>query len=749
VDHTEHAYRFVLATQPERRIALSVLREALDCLRRGKRRYPSPVGLPSLRDLRKRFKRYVNAGIHASRENGRRLYFAVHVVCERWERFQRSGESDGDPIYAYTPSDADYVFRYHREQIFRALNSKFAGNLAVGQGCFTFQYARADIPKIFPDWIDGENVRRQAKEVFEHLNERFSGIIMPEPRAQGVDPYDFVRDALRSPDEDRTLFIAFTSVAAPWSVDTYPSDDAAYLAFAAGGLPHSRRAGWRWGDDEWRRLRALVERFPGLVRSYNSTVQPTLKDPDEMLRFPKIQNARRDPDPHARFHEPPLTDSERQWLGKGPSAGQGRGPLQAQHLVVYVNGDRKAVLGVPGDSARIRADAGHGLLQVFAVEGREETLVAAVPLDELDVNTVGRKYRVRIRVGRSLRLLLLMTMAAGEREAERELVIEATVSPRPTLVDVAQGLMKPAFAVLAIVLLASVGYQGSRLQQQTRELDEATRTIREQATELARRQWRDDMERIVTARLQTVARTQADVQLESLHAVLDARLRGGSFESLMTLGNAFLYGGDLNAAARVFERAKAVRGSEIEPYNVLGAIMHLQGRPHEAVAQLRRATELWPLSSRVHVYLAWYLEAIGDRSGARAALQKALALQNDYADAHYNVGLLEQRDGRESEAARHFDAVQRLLERDLAARPEDGELHFQMAKLLATRGRNTDAAAHLEKAVTVDPDWAFWGRHETAFVDLFGQRPDLRQVLDELSMVPVIERIRAAVEGLA
>ena len=742
-DHVEPAFRFALAVQPERRIALSVLSEALDCLSPGKRHYPRPVGLPSLREIKKKVKRHINAGIHASTEYGRRLYLALHVVCERWERFQHDGKSVGDPIYAYIPSDVDYVLRYNRVQISHAITSKFAESLAVGQGCFTFQYARADISKVFPDWIDEANVRRQAKNVWEHLYDTFSGIITPVPRPRDTDPYDFVRSALRSRDEDRKLFAAFMSVAAPWSVEGYASDEAAYLAFTRGRPSQDGAEGSRWSEEEWRRLRALVERFPGIVRFYNSDLRSTLEDPEEMLRFPKIEGARREPEPHARFHQSPLTDDERKWLLQRTSERQRRRALEAPDLIVYVNGERKAVLRSPYDSADIRGSRGRGLLQVFAAEANQELLLAAVPLDEMDDAAVGRHYRVNIRVGRSLRLQLLMTATAGERDDEPEVVIRATLSPLITPEP------KLVAALVVLALLAGAGYVGYRVQQQTTELNQARFTLRERATELAQRRWRDDMQQIVTARLQAVARTQTSVQLESLHAVLAARLQRGSFESLMTLGNAFLYGGDLAAAIRVFERAKAIRGSEVEPYNVLGAILHLQGRSHEAVAQLKQAVERWPMNSRVHVYLAWYLEETGDRDAAHAALLTALTLQKDYPDAQYNLGRLAHRAGRIDEAERHFDVAQGLLERDLRTRPEDGELHFQLAKLFATRGRNNDAAAHLQKAVAVDPDWAFWAGHETAFADLFGHRPDLRQILDELSMVPIAERIRAALTGRA
>ena len=86
--------------------------------------------------------------------------------------------------------------------------------------------------------------------------------------------------------------------------------------------------------------------------------------------------------------------------------------------------------------------------------------------------------------------------------------------------------------------------------------------------------------------------------------------------------------------------------------------------------------------------------------------------------------------------------AQRLLERDLTVRPDDGQLHFHLAKVLAANGQAAEATSHLQNAVTVDPDWAFWSLREAAFSELFQQRPALREELNELAVVPIVERIR-------
>jgi tetratricopeptide (TPR) repeat protein len=651
----------------------------------------------------------------------------------------------------------DYVCRYLRTLVFGGLNSASAAALALGEGVLAFVYTRADMARVFPDWIGEDNVRRDCKRLWTELNDRFAGVITPTPRIHKNDPYDFVRAVLRSPDEDYRLFLEFARVAAPWSVAPYPSDDDAYLAFGADGgrrlqgAPGNRH----WTDHEWRRFRALVERFPGVVCSHNRNATEPVEDPAKMLQFPRITGGSPDGDPHARFREPVLTGSDREFLLNRRSERERRDALREPQLIVYINGAQRAVLHSPKDWGVIRARGGRGLLQVFAVDRGQDTapsqelLIAAVPLDEVHSDSGGRRYRVRVPVNRSLTLLIELTpMPAAAADDEPELAINAWLAP-PAAIPVAAGrpVVRWAVAAVSVAALLSAGYLGVRLQQQTEELESARLTLQEQAVQLATREWSDEMARTVAARLQSAARIEAETRLTRLHDVLAARLRSGSFESLMTLGNAFLYGGDLTTARRVFERAKAIRGSEVEPYNSLGAIMYLQGRPDEAVAELRQATGAWPENPRVHVYLAWYLEAVGDRAGARRELNLAIDLKRDYADAHYNVGLLEELDGRRDEAARHFDVARSLLLDQLAARPEDGELHFQLAKVLAARGEDADAAEHLQRAVRIDADWAFWGRREDAFADLFRARPELREVLDAVAMVPVVERIRAAMDG--
>jgi len=96
----------------------------------------------------------------------------------------------------------------------------------------------------------------------------------------------------------------------------------------------------------------------------------------------------------------------------------------------------------------------------------------------------------------------------------------------------------------------------------------------------------------------------------------------------------------------------------------------------------------------------WY--AIGveledvDPAEARAAYERALAIDPDHADAHVNLGCLEHEAGRLAEAERHYRAA-------LALRPDDATAAFDLGVVLEDLGRLEEARAAYERALAADP----------------------------------------------
>jgi predicted O-linked N-acetylglucosamine transferase (SPINDLY family) len=129
-----------------------------------------------------------------------------------------------------------------------------------------------------------------------------------------------------------------------------------------------------------------------------------------------------------------------------------------------------------------------------------------------------------------------------------------------------------------------------------------------------------------------------------------------------------------------------------------------RGNAAEKEGKLREACELYRMAARsapdyakAHLNLGIALDALGEAQGARAALEKALALDPAEPYANYNLGRL------------HFLAgalpwSERLLREALRARPEFFEARFMLACVLQARGDPAAAAAEFEAALRERPD---------------------------------------------
>jgi len=91
--------------------------------------------------------------------------------------------------------------------------------------------------------------------------------------------------------------------------------------------------------------------------------------------------------------------------------------------------------------------------------------------------------------------------------------------------------------------------------------------------------------------------------------------------------------------------------------------------------------------------------AAGDGESAAAHFRQAIRLAPDFAEAHGNLGLLLDREGRAADAERHY----RL---SLAANPDLGEIHLNLGVLLTGRKRLDEAEAALRRALDLMPDSA-------------------------------------------
>lgn len=149
-------------------------------------------------------------------------------------------------------------------------------------------------------------------------------------------------------------------------------------------------------------------------------------------------------------------------------------------------------------------------------------------------------------------------------------------------------------------------------------------------------------------------------------------------------------------AVSELEKAVALHPGYAEPWFDLGLAYYMAGRLDDAIAATRRYHEMM-LDVRALVNLgAFYLEA-GRLAEAEDALEQAVSLEPERAEARLNLGRARLRLGALDEAARELSFAARDEKQRAKALAALGELEQR-------RGRREAAAAHYEESLSLEPE---------------------------------------------
>jgi superkiller protein 3 len=185
---------------------------------------------------------------------------------------------------------------------------------------------------------------------------------------------------------------------------------------------------------------------------------------------------------------------------------------------------------------------------------------------------------------------------------------------------------------------------------------------------------------------------------------------------------------DYVGAARLYRRGLEVDPENVEIRNALGWTLFQDGKPAEAVAELRRALardsnyvksrnnialalmelgeideaaahwkrslELEP-KPEIYTDYGFALARLGKPQDALAAYQKALELDPECASAHFNLAVSAVQAGKLADAETHYRTA-------LRTKP-NAETHNGLGFVLAAQGRSGDAIAEFRKAVEANP----------------------------------------------
>lgn len=98
--------------------------------------------------------------------------------------------------------------------------------------------------------------------------------------------------------------------------------------------------------------------------------------------------------------------------------------------------------------------------------------------------------------------------------------------------------------------------------------------------------------------------------------------------------------GKLAEAAECFEKSVQFNSDLIQSWLALGLVYSAKGDKYRALSVFARAIHEDPADARAHNYLAIVAKDLGWTDAAEAELQRALELNPEYGNAHFNLALM-------------------------------------------------------------------------------------------------------------
>ena len=177
------------------------------------------------------------------------------------------------------------------------------------------------------------------------------------------------------------------------------------------------------------------------------------------------------------------------------------------------------------------------------------------------------------------------------------------------------------------------------------------------------------------------------------HAMLNERDR---FTLAMSLANL----GDTEAARTELATLNRLRPEQPLYLYWLARLDYYQRRYEDAMAKLRRVLELDPQSPRAEDNLGLALDMVGRAEEAQAEFAKAVALNRNLKQPSpwpaHNLGYLLLRLDK-------LDAAEKALRESLGYDPGFAQAHYHLGRVLEKQSRDAEAIAEYKEAISLDP----------------------------------------------
>jgi len=158
--------------------------------------------------------------------------------------------------------------------------------------------------------------------------------------------------------------------------------------------------------------------------------------------------------------------------------------------------------------------------------------------------------------------------------------------------------------------------------------------------------------------------------------------------------------GQLEVAAKMFEKAVGIKPDYAEAHKNLGITLRDLGRQETATESLKRAIEVEPNYVDAHYNLAITFKELNQLDNAIESYKKTITINPNFAAAHNNLGNLYRDFGRNTIAVDSF-------ERAIALKPNFAEAHRNLGNILRSLNQRERALFCFERAREINPDMDF------------------------------------------
>lgn len=188
--------------------------------------------------------------------------------------------------------------------------------------------------------------------------------------------------------------------------------------------------------------------------------------------------------------------------------------------------------------------------------------------------------------------------------------------------------------------------------------------------------------------------------------------------------------GNLSEAERLYRLVLEKDPHQADALALLGLVMAARKEYGEAVAMLERAIMCDPKAPLFRLYLGNLNDEMGDREKAIAAFQDALAIEPGFAEAHYGLALLMEKELRLSKAVEHLQAAARV-------KPNEGAIWLKLGELSLKTNDFAIAEKAARRAVRLMPN-SYAARVAYALVlgGLYREEEEIKVLREVLKMKP-------------